>query len=84
MDTGADIIIMGPELFNKVAAVVGLKNKPADKQLQMYDRCQFRLDGRLDLDVSFNDKMMHTSVYVKSKHMMTSFCQKEHTVNLVL
>ena len=68
VDTGTDITIMEPELFNKVTAVAGLKKrqlKPADKQPHMYDRRQFKLDGQLDLDVSFNDKTMHTSVYVK-------------------
>ena len=68
VDTGADITIMGPELFKKVAAVAGLKKrqfKPADKQPHTYDRHPFKLDGRLDLDVSFNGKTMHTSVYVK-------------------
>ena len=66
VDTGADITIMGPEVFKKVAAVAGLKKrqfKPADKQPHTYDRRQFKLDGRLDLDISFNDKMMHTPVY---------------------
>ena len=68
VDTGADITIIGPELFKKVAVVAGLEKrqfKPADKQPHTYDRCQFNLDGCLDLDVSFNDKTMHTSVYVK-------------------
>ena len=68
VDTGADITIMGPEMFKKVAAVSGLKKrqfKPADKQPHTYERCQFKLDGRLDLDISFNDKTMHAPVYVK-------------------
>ena len=68
VDTGADITIMGPEVFKKVAAVAGLKKrqfKPADKQPHTFDRRQFKLDGRLDLDISFNDKTMHTPVYVK-------------------
>lgn len=69
VDTAADITIMEPKLFKKVAAVAGLKKqqfKPADKQPHTYDRHQFKLDGRLDLDVSFNDKTMHTPVYVKN------------------
>ena len=68
VDTGADITIMGSELFKKVAAVAGLKKqqfKLTDKQPHTYDRRQFKLDGRLDLDVSFNNKTMHTPVYVK-------------------
>ena len=48
IDTGADISIMGPEMFKKVAAVAGLKKrqlKPADKLPHTYDRCTFKLDG---------------------------------------
>ena len=68
IDTGADISIMGPELFKKVAAVAGLKKrqlKPADKLPHTYDRRTFKLDERLDLDVTFIDKTMHTAIYVK-------------------
>ena len=59
---------MGPELFKKVAAVAGLKKKQfklADKVPHTDDRRQFKLDGRLDLDVSFVDKTMQTAIYVK-------------------
>ena len=68
VDTGADITLMGPDLFKKVAAVAGLKKKhfkPADKVPHTYDRRQFNLDGHLDLDVSFVDKAMQTAIYVK-------------------
>ena len=68
IDTGADISIMGPELFKKVAAVAGIKKKqfkPADKLPHTYDRRTFHLDGQLDLDVTFVEKTMHTSIYVK-------------------
>ena len=68
LDTGADITIMGSELFKKVATVAGLEKrqfKPTDKQPHTYDRRQFKLDGQFDLDVSFNNKAMHTPVYVK-------------------
>ena len=55
VDTGADITIMETEMFKKVVAVAGLKKrqvKPVDKQLHTYYRCQFKLDGQLDLNVS--------------------------------
>ena len=48
IDTGADISIMGPELFKKVAAVAGTKKKqfkPADKLPHTYDCRTFHLDG---------------------------------------
>ena len=68
MDTEADIMIMGPELFKKVATFAKLKKsqfKEADKVPHTYDRRQFKLDGRLDLDVDFDDKTMNTPIYVK-------------------
>ena len=68
VDTGADITIMGPELFKKVAMFAKLKKsqfKEADKVLHTYDRRQFKLDGRLDLDDDFDDKTMNTPIYVK-------------------
>ena len=68
VDTGADITIMGPELFKKVAMVARLKKrqfKEADKVPHTYDRRQFKLDGRLDLDINFGDKTINTPIYVK-------------------
>ena len=59
VDTEADITIMGPELFKKVAMVAKLKKGSLRKQTRFHthDRRQFKLDGRLDLDVNFDDKM---------------------------
>ena len=68
VDTGANITIMGPELFKKVAMVAKLKKrqfKEADKVPHTYDRHQFKLDGRLDLDINFDDKTINTPIYVK-------------------
>ena len=63
VDTGADITVMGPKLFKKVAMFAKLKkrqfNEP-DKVPHTYDRRQFKLDGQLDLDVNFDDKMINT------------------------
>ncbi len=39
--------------------------KKLDKTPHNYERQPFTLDGRLDLDISFNDKTIHTPVYVK-------------------
>ena len=63
VDTGADIIIMGPKIFKKVAMFAKLKKrqfKEPDKVPHTYDRWQFKLDGQLDLDVKFDDKMINT------------------------
>jgi len=60
--------MMGPDLFKKAAAVAGLKKKhfkPANKVPHTYDCHQFNLHGRLDLDVSFVEKAMQTTIYVK-------------------
>ena len=48
VDTGADITIIGPELFKKVAMFAKLKKsqfKEADKVAHTYDQRQFKLDG---------------------------------------
>jgi len=48
VDAGADITIMGLELFKKVATIAKLNKrqfKKADKVPQPYDQCQFKLDG---------------------------------------
>ena len=68
VDTGADITIIGPKLFKKVAMFAKLKKrkfKEPDKVPHTYDRRQFKLDGQLHLDVDFDDKMINTPIYVK-------------------
>ena len=55
-------------MFKKVAAVVKLHKKdfkPADKTPYNYNKKPFRLDGKLELDVSFQDRTMTTDIYVK-------------------
>ena len=69
IDTGADITIMGRELFTRVAAVAKLRKKnnfrKPDKVPRTYDRKTFHLDGCIDMDISFDGKTMSTAVYVK-------------------
>ena len=36
-----------------------------DKTPHMYDQKPFNLDGRIDFSVMFQDKIMHTAIYVK-------------------
>ena len=67
-DTGADITIMGVELFKKVASVAQLKKsafKKPDKIPYTYDHQPFSLDGKLELDTIFDNHTMRTPVYVK-------------------
>lgn len=68
IDSGADITIMGADLFKKVAAAAHLKKrnfKKPDKVPYTYDQKSFNLDGRIDLDISFDGLSMCTPVYVK-------------------
>lgn len=68
IDSGADISIIGGDLFRKVASVAHLKKrdfKKADKVPKTYDQKPFALDGRMDLDVTFEGKTMCTPIYVK-------------------
>ena len=52
----------------KVTAVVKLRKKdfkPADKTPYNYDKKPFQLDGKLELDVSFQDCTMTTDINVR-------------------
>ena len=67
IDSGADITIMGPDLFKRVAAAARLKKsafRKADKVPYTYDHQPFTLHGKLDLDISFGDVTMCTPVYI--------------------
>ena len=68
IDSGAEITIVGGELFQRIAAVARLKKsqlKQPDKIPKTYDRKTFALNGRMDLDVSFGEMTMQTPVYIK-------------------
>ena len=69
VDTGAEITIIGRELFARVASVAHLRKKDfrkADKVPRNYDGKTFHLDGCIDLDISFAGKTMKTTVYIKA------------------
>ena len=68
VDSGADITIMGAELFKMVAAANKIKKKAfhkPDKVPHTYDQKVFTLDGYLQLDISFGRKTMQTRLYEK-------------------
>ena len=68
VDSGADISIMGGDLFKKVAIAAKLKKrdfKVPDKTPKTYDQRPFTLDGRVDLEIEFDRKALKTPVYVK-------------------
>ena len=64
--TGADISIIGGNLFKKVTVAHLRKRdfKPTDKTPGNYDGRTFSLDGRMDFEVTFNRKSMITLVYI--------------------
>ena len=65
VDTAADITIMGGKLFALVAASGRLKDfRKPDKISRSYDRV-FRLDGCVELDITFEGTMLTTTVYIK-------------------
>eukprot|EP00731_Ephydatia_muelleri_P035288 Em0112g3a len=69
IDSGSDITIIGSSLFKRVAAVARLKKgslMTADKTPRTYDQKTFSLDGRIDLELSFEGKSMKTPVYLKN------------------
>ena len=69
VDTGADVTIMGGEMFKRVVQGILQPHKrdfkPADKTPHNYDWKPFRLDGWLELDVTFQDCTMKTTIYIK-------------------
>ena len=68
VDTGADFTIMGGKLFKKVAAAARLKKrdfKKLDRVPRTYDRKEFQLHGRMDLEIIFNGKVLRIPIYIK-------------------
>ncbi len=68
IDTGADLSIMGGELFKTVAVAAKVRKKDlhkADKTPKTYDGKTFKLHGRLDLAIEFVSKILTTPVYLK-------------------
>ena len=57
LDSGADISIIGGDL---------LISSRLTKSQEPTTRSPFKLNGRIDLDVAFEDKMLRTSIYVKT------------------
>ena len=67
IDSGQTLPPLG-SLFRKVVTAVKLKKKDlqkSDKTPCNYDQQPFSLDGKMDLDISFDGMMMQTPVYIK-------------------
>ena len=68
VDTGADITLIGAEAFKRTATVAKLHRrdfKRPDKTPWTYDQKTFCIDGRIDVDITFQETTMRTPVYVK-------------------
>ena len=68
IDSGADITIINADLFKNIAAATKLRKKAfkqPDKVPYTYDQKSFKLDGCIDLDISFDGCTMCTPVYIK-------------------
>ena len=66
IDTGADITIIGSELFKTIAAATHMKKKslePVDNTAFTYDNKPVQLN--VDLEIASEGKMVHTQVYIK-------------------
>ena len=68
VDTSADITIINDPMFKRVAASTRLHRrdfKAPDKTPHGYGQKPFRLDGHLNLDITFGNRTMSTPIYIK-------------------
>ena len=68
IDSGVDISIIGGNLFKRVVDVAKFHKrdlKRPDKTPRNYDHTPFSLDGRINMDLTFDDRTMCTPVYIK-------------------
>lgn len=77
VDTGAEITIVGGELFRKIALANRLKKrefKLSDKTPCTYNLQMIKLDGRIALEMVFGEQIMKSMIYVKdvSKQFLLS------------
>ena len=68
IDTGSDITIIRGDLFYHIVETAGLEEsslKPADLKGCTYDQKPINLDGQLNLHISFGERVICTTMYVK-------------------
>ena len=68
IDTGLDITIISGDMFKIVIAKAGSKKeefKTADKQAFTYNKQRITLDGWVYTNITFEDKQVYTTIYVK-------------------
>lgn len=84
INTGADVIIVNGSLFTKIATAATLKQRDfqhANKVTQICNQQCFKLDGRMNLDITFGDRTMYTPVFIKMDAHAPYFYQKECMCN---
>ena len=68
VDSGADITIMGGEMFKRLTREARLKRRHFQKPDRVpltYDHRPFAIDGCMDLNICFENKEMKTPAYIK-------------------
>ena len=68
LDSGSDITIVGGSLFKKVATAAKLRKSQFQKSSKTpytYDGKPFDLHGQMQLDLTFHDTTMRTTVFIK-------------------
>ena len=68
VDTGSDITIIRGDLFYKIAAVAKVEIKfiiNVDQRVCTYDQKPMTLDGCIDMKITFGEKNIVTTVYIK-------------------
>ena len=68
IDTGSDITIMRGDLFYQIITATGLGEqalKKTDQKACTYDQKPITLDGQMEMEISFGEKTVITTVYVK-------------------
>ena len=68
LDSGSDITIVGGSLFKEVATEVKLRKSQFQKSSKTpytYDGKPFDLHGQMQLDLTFHDTTMRTTVFIK-------------------
>ena len=65
IDTGSDYTIISGDMFKTVIAKAGLKKeefKTVNKQVFTYSKQRIALDGLVDINISFEDKQVYTTL----------------------
>jgi len=68
IDTGSDITIIRGDMLYHIISTAGLESsmiRPAKQTACTYDQKPITLDGEMEVNISFGEKMFCTTVYIK-------------------